>query len=552
MAELGLLEAAEGDPAQLVDVYIRRSKKSEDLATLRGHLRDIVRWTKREGLQVRHVWFEQLSASKAYVRRLEFEKCTDAVLEGKSRTMAAWKTDRFDRRGMGQVGLMLDRLEQRRARLVCIVENLDSSQPGARMIFAFMSEKARSEAKDIALRVTIGHREHKEMGRKGTGKPPFGTTSPRLENGKPSGRVEPHPDEFPVARRLADCLLGVAENLPDGFEQGKPLTTMETAYLLNAEGHKTRAKHTWSSTAVSKLAQSPLFAGMVPVRQRKEDDHGNLLGAWEGYGEPALDEKGQPRICGTGVVTVAEWYKIRSLIRERTTSNLWDGNGKRKGKREIKYLGTGIYLCGRLRDKGSGALEPCLAPVSHRGGRYRCSYRNVRGSAVCQGVVTLAERVDSAVGAAWVTHITAREPGDPVLKTIGRRWLDFSDPETQEKKVHAREALAGAQARVQKLEDDYYVYGKLSEDRYEELSARQRETIEAMSATLETLDADTDYTVFSDGDGMREAWEDATIADRRMLLRCALGKRGVVIKPAARQGDQSPIIDRLEFDWVAA
>src|SRR5690606_4728672 len=114
--------------------------------------------------------------------------------------------------------------------------------------------------------------------------------------------------------------------------------------------------------------------------------------------------------------------------------------------------------------------------------RYRCNVRQTRGETICKGTVTLAERVDFAVGEAWVRHVTSLEPGDPVLMTIGRRWLAFSDPETQEKKESARSALEAAEKRVRKLEDDFYVYGKLSEERYEELCRGQRATIETMSA----------------------------------------------------------------------
>jgi hypothetical protein len=143
------------------------------------------------------------------------------------------------------------------------------------------------------------------------------------------------------------------------------------------------------------------------------------------------------------------------------------------------------------------------------------------------------------------------EPGDPVLMIIGRRWLAFSDPETQARKEDVRAALEAAQKRVGKLEDDYYVYGKISEERYEQLSAGQRATIEELSATLGGLDVETDLSPLMDTEILREAWEDATVADRRMLLKCALGKGGVKILPAAHQGDKTPIDRRLVFDWVS-
>src|SRR5690606_17844158 len=125
------------------------------------------------------VWFEQLSASKYYVRRQEFEGATRAVFDGLSKVLAFWKTDRFDRRGMGAVGRMLDEFDRRRAGLVSVTEALDSRQPGARIVFAILSERAREEAKDISLRVNIGHAAHRSEGHRGTGLPPYGLRSPK-------------------------------------------------------------------------------------------------------------------------------------------------------------------------------------------------------------------------------------------------------------------------------------------------------------------------------------------------------------------------------------
>ncbi|WPW31041.1 recombinase family protein [Streptomyces atratus] len=524
---LGLDKPATADPSGLMDAYLRRSNRKEDLATLRGHLRDVVRWAQANGLQIRHVWFEQLSASKTYVRRREFEKATQAIMDGKSKTLGVWKTDRFDRRGMGAVGRMLDEFDRRQSRLVSVSEGLDSSQ-GGRMVFAILSERAREEAKDIAKRVKIGHDSHKAEGRRGTGRPPFG-----LYSAPGSGKVEPHPDEYGTARRLADLLLDKK-------------TTKDTAHQLNVEGYRTRSGATWSPTAVSKLAQSPLFAGMVPVRRRKTDEHGNPLDSWEGYGEPLRNEKGEVVMCGKGVVAPGEWFKIKALIAERTDER-WA-----KGKPEAKYLGTGSYRCGQMRDKkGTGELEPCGGSMSHRGGRYRCEVRQTRGKSICEGVVTLADRIDHAVGQAWIHHITALEPGDPVVIEIARRWLAFADPETQAKKEEAQKALEAAQWRVKKLEDDFYVYGKMDEERFEELSEGQRAVIESTAATLEALDAEADLSPLTHIDTLREAWEAADMADKRMLLKCALGKKGIRVKPAARQGDHTPILERLEFDWLS-
>ncbi|MFI7299801.1 recombinase family protein [Streptomyces sp. NPDC050121] len=527
LAALGLDVPATAEPPELLDAYLRRSSKKEDLITLRGHLRDLVRWARGEGLQIRHVWFEQLSASKTYVRRKEFEKATQAIMDGRSRTLGVWKTDRFDRRGMGAVGRMLDEFDRRQARLVSVSEGLDSSM-GGRMVFAILSERAREEAKDMAKRIKAGHDSHKAEGRRGTGKPPFGLHSPPR-----SGRVEPHPEEYETARRLADLLLDKK-------------TTKDTAHTLNEEGLRTRSGATWSPAAVSKLAQSPLFGGMVPVRRRRTDAYGNPLDSWEGYGEPLRDEIGEIIMCGKGVVTTEEWFRIKTLIAERTDAR-WA-----RGKPEAKYLGTSIYRCGRLRDKsGTGKLERCGGPMSHRGGRYRCEVRQARGRSVCEGVVTLSERIDHAVGQAWIDHITQLEPDDPVVAEMARRWFAFADPEMQARREGAQKALEAAQDRVQKLEEDFYVYGKMDEERFEELSNGQRAVIETTTAALEALEVEAEASSHLRFDMLKEAWEAADTVDRRMLLKIALGGRGIMVTPAARQGDPTPILERLEFDWLS-
>lgn len=523
---MGLDKPAAAEPSGLMDAYLRRSTKKEDLTTLRGHVRELVRWAQAEGLQIRHIWFEQLSASKTYVRRREFEKATQAIIDGKSKTLGVWKTDRFDRRGMGAVGRVLDEFDRRQARLVSVTEGLDSSK-GGRVVFAILSERAREEAKDMAKRVKAGHDSHKAEGRRGTGKPPFGLCSP-----PGSGQVRPDPGEYETARRLAGLLLDRK-------------TTKETAHKLNAEGRRTRSGATWSPTAVSKLAQSPLFAGMVPVRRRRTDEYGNPLDSWEGYGEPLRSEVGEIVMCGTGVVTPDEWFRIKALIAERTDAR-WA-----RGKPEVKYLGTSIYRCGRVRDKtGSGRLEPCGGPMSQRGGRYRCEVRQTRGRSVCEGSMTLAERIDHAVGHAWIDHITAFEPDAPVIAEIARRWIAFSDPETQAMKKETQRALESAQKRVKKLEEDFYVYGKMDEGRFEELSEGQRAVIENATVMLESLASEGDLLSVLQPDALKEAWEGADMVDKRMLLKCALGAEGITVRPAARQGDPTPILERLEFDWL--
>ncbi|WP_079031825.1 recombinase family protein [Streptomyces specialis] len=515
LVALGLDRPASGVPEKLVDAYIRRSKKREDLATLRAHLRDVARWARNEELEIRHVWFEQLSASKAHVRRDEFEKAKEAVLAGRSRTLAVWKTDRLDRRGMGVVGSLLDELDRRRSRLVSVSEGLDSSR-GGRIVFAFLSERARDEAKDIALRVKIGLDAHRVLGRAPGGRPPFGVTH------LGDGQVGPDPGEYPTARPIAEALL-----------RGHAGTTI--AHRITAEGARTRNGRHWSANAISRMANSPLWAGLVPFRERKTDEFGNPIDKWGWKAEPLIGPDGRPVSCGTGVVTVTEWYAIRGLLASRTVRGLKGCHGaKQAGK-----LLTGILRC-----------PLCRVGMVSGGLTYRCRTRMEGGPAACPGIRTKADRADQAVSGAWIRRVSALEPDDPVLHEIARRWLRYQDPETDERRRHVVAALDETERRARDLDDAYYVHGRMNPKRYAALSAALAEQTQALNAELAELQHHSDLTPLLDGVLLSEAWDEATLQDRRMLLRCALDH--VTLLPSTGQGDRTPILHRLDFHWIEA
>jgi site-specific DNA recombinase len=516
LAELGLLLVPDVGPDRLVDAYIRRSKKREDLATLRAHLRQIVRWAQGEDLTIRHVWFEQKSASKTYLRRDEFENAKAAVLAGRSKTLAAWKTDRFDRRGMGAVGGLLDELDKRGARLVSTSEGLDSSK-GGRMVFAFLSERAREEAKDISLRVQIGLDAHRPLGRIPGGMLPYGVRAAG------EGKLERHPDEYPTARKIAQLLL-----------EGVAGTTV--AHRMTAEGATTRTGRHWSANAVSRMAQSPLWAGLMPRRERHRDEFGQPIDKWGSWTADVLtDEQGKPIMCGVGVVTPAEWYMIKNQFASRTVRGIKRGHGVRAAGKLL----TGIMRCPR-----------CGVGLVSGGQSYRCRTHLEGGPAACRGARTLADRADDAVSRMWITHVSALEPDDPVLHEIARRWLAYQDPDKHAHQQHTAAAMADAERRAGELDDAYFVHQRMPLERYERLAAALAAQVEVLRAELAALSHGSDLTPLLDSSLLEEAWEAAELTDRRMLLRCAVDR--MTLLPSTGRGDRRPVEDRIEIDWVSA
>src|SRR5690606_12788688 len=131
-----------------------------------------------------------------------------------------------------------------------------------RLVFAILSENARTEARSIAERSAAGHSAHRgdaRAGRRGTGQPVYGLTSV-----PGSGKVDHHPTEYPRARQMAEWLLA-------------DVPAKQVANRANERGWTTRAGKTWSVSSVAAWARSPMTGGMVPIRERRTDEDGNPL-----------------------------------------------------------------------------------------------------------------------------------------------------------------------------------------------------------------------------------------------------------------------------------
>ncbi|MGW1187533.1 recombinase family protein [Streptomyces sp. NPDC002559] len=521
LKDLGLWGPASGDPADTAEAYIRRSKKKDTLTALRGHLRDICRRAREEGKTIRHVWFEQRSASKVHVRREEFDSACDAVLRGMSKTLYVWRTDRLSRRGMGAVDRLIDDFERKqRARIVSTSEGLDSSQPGMRIVFGILADRAREEAKSITERTKSSSDEFKREGNWHGGVTPFGLFSP-----KGSKKLKRNPDEYPLARRIADYLL--AGMVPGWI-----------AEKLNSEGKRTRKGKNWRAQTIIHLAHSPSWAGLVPDRERVFDADGNPLDKWIKRAEPLTDDKGNPISCGEGVVTYAEWVKIQKLFSGRTGSAKGKGRnrGTGRGKRQHKTIAGWILSC-----------PHCGGPMSNGGTNYRCEARTTQGESACQGTTTGRARVDSAVGILWINHVLGLTPESPTIHEIARNWLSYQDPEREAHKQKVTALYDTALERQMKLRKEFFVLGRMDEATFEFLRQQQDERVAELRQELDELSGTADLSPLMDPEALADLWNSEGVEGKRALLTAALKR--LSITPPAKPGDPTPIIDRLVTEW---
>ncbi|MFD4260700.1 recombinase family protein [Streptomyces sp. NPDC058534] len=516
LESLGLWAAVTGTPTDLAEMYIRRSKKKDTLSALREQVRRMCWHASQEGKRIRHVWFEQKSASKAYVRREEFEKATAAIADaGLSKTLYVFKTSRLSRRGMGQVGLLLDKFEERQARIYVVAENLDSTR--SRMVLAILSEQAREQADDISEFTAIGIAGNKSDGRWTGGVTPYGLASPQG-----TGRLVHKPEEYPTARRIAEYLLD--RKTPNWI-----------ANKLNTEGIPTRHGKRWAGPGIVSLAHSVTWAGLVADREKMLDKNGKDVGKYHRGGSPLLDKRGDPISCGEGVISFAEHVKISAILADRAQKGTSIGD-RTRGKREIVALLSGTLRCGL-----------CNGPMANGGVNYRCYARQIEGASSCKGVSTERTRVDDAVSVMWLNHILYLMPDSPTIRAIARDWLSYQDPDRDARKAYISAALESAVGREMKLEKEYFVLGRMDEDKYDRLREQVAAQIAELKAELAELSQDTDLTPLMDPESLACLWQGAGIGGQRALLKAAA--KGITLAPSKGRGDRTPIVDRLTPEW---
>ncbi|MER7685670.1 recombinase family protein [Streptomyces sp. NPDC097610] len=507
------------DPAKLCDLYLRRSNWQDDKTTLKKHERDLRERAAREGLTVRKVWIEEISAYKAGVIREEFGNAIAAVMAGEVRHLLVWKLDRLSRQGMGQVGNVLDQFEREGARLIAHIDGLDSSIPQHRGLFAWMAEQARSESYNTSTRTRSTKAEKKLTGAWPGGQPPYG-----LRALKKSTRH--NPKEYATARRIAEALLANK-------------SAQAIADELNADGLKTRRGAMWRSTTITQLAHSPAWAGLMPVHERYTDKVGRER--WRATDEPMMDEDGKAVRIGEGVITNGERARILAGLRSRTSETLASG---RRGKPSAQSLLSSFAKCGY-----------CGGNMTKGGQQYRCYRRVNLGKTACQGMTVLVKDLDRCISAAFMARVRSLSSKHALFKELATRWLAYDDPETEARRIELNATTSDAQSRLEKLDDAYYVKGRFKgadgENRYLKMREAIEGQLESANNELTEINSAVDLSILHDAERLRTAWLDADQEKARMLLRVVL--HSFTVLPPRGQGCKRSWIKLLAdccFHWV--
>ncbi|MFF0552246.1 recombinase family protein [Streptomyces sp. NPDC004311] len=496
----------------ICDLYLRLSLDRDGKTAIERQEADCRAWAERNGLTVRKVHLDRGRSGYKTVERKGFDAALAAVTAGVVGTLIVWKLDRLSRKGIGQVGRVLDGIEKAGGRLVSVVDGLDTSNGSARIVVATLAELALSESRNLGTRVRHAKRYLRSKGQWIGGQPPYGLLI------DPKTKTLVHDPEHAVHARL------IADEALAGTSLVRIARLLNEYEILSPRGGQ------WNAASIMQLLRSPAFAGLMPQTESVETDDGerNYTGRIFPYRDPeTLDTVG----IGEGIITVGEREQIIRTLESRTFVHA----GKRRPKPEGTALLTGLIFC---------AVPGCGRRMHRVGGSYQCMAR--RAGNQCIGASASAEAVDQYVTEQFLTKLPALAPDDPLLVAIADRWVHRVDPEAFAQRDALTAEIREEEVRMADLEDARYVRGEFSGatavERYNRLSGRLRERIEGLRVTLHKLPVPSvDVSPLLDCRTLRAAWADATNEDRRSRLSLAVdrvevskGVRGRRIIPEQR------------------
>ena len=511
------MSSATPDGNTFVDLYLRLSIDREGKDSIERQEKDLRDWAAREGLTVRRVWADAgKSGYKRDVKRPDFEGALSALRSGDVATLAVWKLDRLTRRGAGQVGLVLDDVEQAGGRIVFLKDSLDSSVPGHRLVIVLVSEQARAESANTSVRVRAKKDASRRKGQYLGGPAPFGYLV------DDSRKLRPDADEAPLIREVVDRVLA-----------GESLLAICRDW--NTRDVPTRRIGSqWRPSTLSAALRSPALAGLMPEKRIDESS-----GKWSTSTSPwRHPETGEPvSIMADGfapIVTESERMRLLDVMDARLRRY---GRGMQPIRQPVSLLG-GLLVC-----------SSCKRSANTFGNSYRCRRWHADGND-CESPLNVSiATIEPIVLRRWAYGLASFEPDSPVLAAVADHWLAKFDPAPLEERRDLVAQLDDAKARLSSADEDHYVRGVLDAERHARVTRALGERIAALTDRLSELpEPRADLGALLDPETSLPAIEAAPVQEARTLLRLAI--RRIEVTAAPKRGARFVPHERMRVYWV--
>jgi DNA invertase Pin-like site-specific DNA recombinase len=484
-------------------LYLRLSVSDDASTSIMRQEDDLRELAEREGWNVVRILIDDgLSGRKA---RANAAEALRLLREQEAEVLAVWKLDRWTRQGLGAIGDLVAALDAAPGALfVAMKDSLRSDQASWRLIAAVLSEVARTEADNTAMRVSASFAAGKASGRFTGGTIPFGYR-PVKNTDAPGRMLVPVPEEVVELRRAADRLLRGEKVYPVVRDlNARRVPTARSAYrrrlLLSGERVESLERGTWTSTILQSILTSDNLVGRVTHR-----------------GKAILGEDGLPVQFWEPLLDHATLVRLRARIRNPKDLT----QPTRPQRRRQARLLSGVAYCAHCDSKmyvnTSGAKPVYACPMFGKG----CAHGPRMTAELAERFV--AERFLAIVGA---------QPEVELLEQV-------DDPATHDALAQVEEALRQSGAEL------------LSDDGDPTDILAHIGALKARRATLRATPATVTIAAVPTGRTLAEAWEAEESLDRRRELLLTAADHVTIAKLADGAARKGLHPERVEVRWVS-
>lgn len=401
-------------------LYLRLSAIVDDSTSLDRQENDLKAHAARNGWDVVAVLVDEgISGRKA---RAKVAEAVQMLADDEADVLAVASLDRFTRQGWDGIGALSRALDARKASgkpalFAALRDGLTSDQAAFRIVAGVLSEVARSEADNAALRVksSISHRKTTTNKYAGGAAVPFGYRS--IPAPDAVGRVLVHDAaEAAIVREVADRLLAGIEPLSricaDLQEREVPTSKSPARRALKAgEPADGLERGLWRASTLRSLFTSDLLLGRVV-------HHGDLI----------RDADGLPASVWPPVLDLATLEKLRTRLGTSPKRGAAkSAPGPRKGR--TARLLSGVAFCANCDEK-------MYVTTSNGKPIYAC--RSSWNSVVCPSPKINAEALEAHVS----ERVLAIAGEWPEVETVEHADTTATEAALREVEAALREASA--------------------------------------------------------------------------------------------------------------
>lgn len=316
--------------------YVRVSTdKQLDNTSIAKQTEEIKRYCDSNGIKLVHIFDEGAKSAKSFRNRDAFKELYSFIMdkENKIDCVVVYDSDRISRDNLEAL-YIYKRLSEEEIRLICIADNIDTSDPRSKILYQIMSLVAELERDMIIFRTSSGMEKRASEGYFNGGVVYGYTCSTK--------QLKVVPKEAKIVKFIFDKY----SNEQWGYKK--------IASELNNTGSRTKKNNYWTIFAVKTILTNPIYIGKIKW-------NGEL---YQGQHEP--------------IISIELWNKAQNAMKQNShyqekirpgsfpLSGLLKcpecGGPMVQGNSSPKYK---YYQCSRNKNSGSSACSANLIPKEY-------------------------------------------------------------------------------------------------------------------------------------------------------------------------------------------